>query len=279
MKRGILFTLGTFFIAATVLALAIVIFHNTEESRERVSELGSLDRLFDLSSSVQTGIKEIFEIYADFNLSIKESTDSTNVSFTENISRTQEDWGEELEEKMNNFKSYVESSDQNIKLDITAIENKEIPLIILPHNITYSRSWAIGHTTLNVIPTTLNFNSYDIIIDTADQEVTEPSSTIHEGSFYFKVIAIDNYGNYFVEEHYIDPEKENQVLIGNIIKATVKNQELEIWTNSDIPIIVTTMVDNLQKTSEKVTVEYLSGIINATFQELGISKISSIKTV
>ncbi len=272
-----------FLLVTAVLALAIVVFHYTSQERiERTVEISSLDRLFDLSGSVENSLLQIFNLYSDARAIIEQNPDgTTNVSIIEKISNVKEDWGKEFEEEVENFEIFVEEQDENVELDIEVITDKELPLTISPHNITYSRDWGIGHVVLRVVPQTLNFNSYYVLVDTGPKEIESLSAPgIHKDSFYFGIRVIDNYGNDFSGQYQIDPEKESKFIVtlvdGHIIKATVSGNELEIWTNSDTPITITTTIDNLEKSDEKVRIGYLKGAINVTFPNLGVSKIGSI---
>jgi len=281
-KKAFFFTLSMFLLVTAVLSLAVVIFHYTSEEKiERTVEISSLDRLYDLSSSVENSLLQIFNLYSDVNATITQNPDNTtNVSITERIIR-KEDWGEEFEEEVKNFETFVESQNENVKLDIEVITNKELPLTILPHNITYSRDWATGHPTLHVTPETINFNSYSIIVDSGDVKIDKVSSQFGAaGSFYFGVRAIDAYGSDITAKKLVDPADSHQVQVffvgGNKVKITLDNNKLEIWTNSETPITVITTIDNLEKSNERVRIGYLKGAINVTFPNLGVSRIGSI---
>lgn len=279
-KKAVFFTLSMFLLVTAVLALAIVVFHYTSQERiERTVEVSSLDRLFDLSGSVENSLLQIFNLYSDVNAIVAQNPDgTTNVSITEKIIR-KEDWGKKFEKEVENFETFVESQDENVKLDIEVITDKELPLTILPHNITYSRDWATGHPTLHVVPEKMNFNSYSIIVDSSTEEIKFVGASIKEDSFYFRVEAKDNYGHDIVRDYYIDPEKENEIRVNlknSVVKVTVKYSELEIWTNSITPMTIITTLDMLEKSDERVRMGYLKGAINVTFPNLGVSRIGYI---
>ena len=281
-KKAFFFTLSMFLLVTAVLSLAVVIFHYTSQERiERTVEISSLDRLFDLSGSVEQSLLQIFNLYSDVDAVIVQNPDNTtNVSITEKIIR-KEDWGEKFEEEVENFETFVESRDENVKLDIGVITDKELPLTILPHNITYSRSWETGHPTLHVVPERVNFNSYNIIVDSGNAKIDNVLSQFGAtGSFYFGVRAIDAYGNNIAKGQLVDPDDSHQIQVffvgGNKVKITLDSNELEIWTNSEAPITVITTLDRLEKSEEKVRIGYLKGAINVTFPSLGVSRIGYV---
>ena len=74
----------------------------------KIEEDLALDRAYELASSVQRSILELFYTFSDVKINITENADGTSdVSFSEKISRIKEVWGEEFSEIMNNFKTFV----------------------------------------------------------------------------------------------------------------------------------------------------------------------------
>lgn len=277
-KKAVFFTLSMFLLVTAVLALAIVAFHYTSQERiERTVEISSLNRLYDLSSSVEYSLLKIFNLYSDVRAIIVQNPDNTtNVSITEKIIR-KNDWNKKFEQEVKNFEAFVEGQDENVELDLEVLEDKELPLIILPHNITYSRDWGTGHPTLHVVPETINFNSYSIIVDSGNVRIDKVSSQFGAaGSFYFGVRAIDAYGNDITAKKLIDPAGSHQVQVffvgGNKVKITLSSNKLEIWTNSEAPITIITTIDNLEKSNERVRIGYFKGAINVTLPNLGVSR-------
>jgi hypothetical protein len=277
-RKGMFFTLSTYFLVTALLTMAFI-----TTIRPNFEENFVLDRIHDLSVSVEKSIREIFSFYYDVNITIeKYNADGTlNVTFTEKISRERDDWGEEFSRKIENFKNFVESEDENVKINLSEMEEKELPLVIEPHNITYSRFWGIGHVVLNVNPQTLNFNSYDIMVNSGSEEIDKVTSQLRgAGSFLFRVVARDDYGNTFIEEKFVDPYDKHQVQIffvdGNKMKVDLDETDLEMWTNTETELIVTTKVDSLVKMNEKIKIKLFQDAINVSFPEFGVEKVSSI---
>lgn len=280
-KKGYLLTLGTFMVLIIILALALSLNKTIENSKTRLTILSTTDRIFDLSSSLEKGFREILNAYLDFDVTIQEN-DKVNVSITERISRQEGEWSKNLEQRLNEFEKFVESQDKNIVVEVDSFD-KERPLEIEPYSITYSRSWKIGHVTLNVVPETLNMDGYKVDINTHKQDINSVSSAgIKKGSFKFVVHAIDDSGTNEIENNNIDPGKQNQVIIGlgeeeYVVKVVVNKNELEIWTNTPKEITVTTTIFGLEKLSQKATVVYEDIEYNITFLELGTTKASNIQ--
>ena len=203
------------------------------------------------------------------------------MTVTESISRSKQEWSSELEDTMKNFEQFVESKEDNVDINITAIENKELPFKIVPHNITYSRSWGTGHVKLNVIPESLNFRYYDIIIDSKEINISSMSSKFKgTGDFYFRVRALDNLGYDNTEESYVDFYDNQQIQVffagGNKIMFTMSEGALEIWTNVDKNIEIKTTLGYLDALSEKPRIEYSGSILVISFPGLGISMSSPL---
>lgn len=283
MNKGVLFSLGTLILVILVLLLGLMIFHSSQNSLERFSEFAISDRLFDAYFSVENSIIKILNSYSDVNVSIVDQGSTSDVSFTETITRERDRWGIEFGEKIELFKNYVESKDEHIKVDSISLEDKELSLVILPHNIEYSREWGTGHVTLDVKPgADDNFNSYDVLVNTNGVEIDNVNSQFSKsGSFNFRVKAVDDYGHSFLESALVDPEAQHQVQVflvgGNKIKVSLSDRELETWTNSDNPIVITTTVDGLVELNESVRVKYATNAISVNYSEFNFSKRSAIE--
>lgn len=275
-KRAMFFTISVIFLIP-----ALITVFTLSGKQVNLEKSFILDRIYDLSNSIESSIKEIFDYYYDSKILIEEGN-KINVTFTENISGDKDTWGNEFNNIINNFKSFVESEEQSVKIDISGLEEKETPSIISPYNITYSRSWGTGHVTIKVVPETMNFNSYDIIVNSTNLEEIDNVSTQfrNSGTFSFSVTAADNFGHNIVNQRNVDPSDNHQVQIffkgGNKVKITLISNNLEIWTNTPSTIIVSTKIDGLEKTDEKVRVSLFRNVVNVSFPSFKVEKIESI---
>ena len=78
-KHGAFLTLGMTFLSVLVLALGAAILKNAEDSETRIYELGSMDRLFHLQSSLQTAYSEL--LLGTFGINISNDQDSHTITF------------------------------------------------------------------------------------------------------------------------------------------------------------------------------------------------------
>ncbi len=266
-KKGFFFTLSAYFLIS-LLILALFV-----ETGVSTGENTLASRVYDLSNSVELSIKKIILFYYDLNIEIVRDPDGyVNVSFNEKISRNKNDWGEEFSEKIDKFKTFVESEDEHVKLDVSLLKDKELPLVVQPYNFTYSRSWATGQVTLSVSEEGVNSSGYEVTVDSGTTTIDKVQSNFRQpGSFLFRVVASDDLGNNFVEQSYVDPSRNHQVQIffvgGNKVMIDLKDNLLEIWTNNDNEIDVTTKIIRLSPTSEKVKIDLFKGAINVSISD------------
>lgn len=279
-KKGIAFTLSTYFLIMTVIAILPLL-----SIKPLFQEKLALEKLHDLSNSVEESIKDILSSYYNLNIRIEQVNDNEtlNVSFKETLSRNEDDWGEQFSNQITNLKTFVEAHDSEVKINITTFEDKEIPLTIYPYGINYSRSWGIGHVILSVDSPNFNFSGYELIIDTGGVQIDKINSNLRKaGNFLFKVNAIDNFGGNFLAQKSIDPYDNHQATVflvgGNKIDITFSNGALEIWTNAASTITVTTKIVGLPPKEEKAQVKMFENAVNVTLSQLNVERIVSIKT-
>ncbi len=124
-KKGILFTIGLMFLALVVLALAVLIFHNTQEHEEIVAKLAVLDRVYDLSTSIEESLIDIFYIKSGISVSIV----GNDVEFEETLANPNPNMGA-LSTSLNDFETFVESEFPDISVNVQNVV--EMPLKIMP---------------------------------------------------------------------------------------------------------------------------------------------------
>lgn len=278
-KKAIFLTVSAFFLAMLILILAVTTYNYADKEKiERTYELSALDRLFDLSSSVEKGVLSIFRLHVFMDMEVAVNSDNTyNITVTDRLSRTEGKLGSKFNSQIENFKTFVENNDKNVYVNLTTLEGNELPLKIEDYNITYTRSWEIGHIVLSVTPQTLNFRTYDIIINTESEKIKTTSAPgIKTGTFPFRVTGIDNYGNSFSESHNIDPSGNSQVQIklhdGNDIKVTVNANVLEIWTNSESMMSIKATIGYITPLYHEPKINFFENAVKVNFPEMGISK-------
>lgn len=273
MNEGMFFTLSMFLLVTSVLFLALIIFGSYKNSIERTAEMTNLDRISDISGSIEKSMANILNLSFRNDVIIEENPDgTTNVTITESLSRQQEDWSLGIEEEMENFKTFVEENEEHVSLNIASIENKELPMVIYPHNITYTRSWQIGHVVLSVVPQEMNLGSYDVVVYSGNVRISDMTSQFRKkGSFKFRVRGKDNYGFDETDGEFVDPSDNHQVQIfftgDNKVKVTVHDNNLKIWTNTNETITIETTIDNLDDLGEKVTTDYFESALKVIFSK------------
>ena len=280
-KKGMFFTLSAIFII-TILAAVYI---SSSSVRLKMDKNFALDRAQEISSSLESNIREIISVFKDPNVLIEKSAiDGTiNVTFRDTISRDKENWGTKLEDSMNSFKQFVESEEPNVKLNVDKmINDKELPLTISPYNITYFRSWGIGHVILGVEPLqNLTFKTYEVKINSTTTRIDKVQTNFKAaGNLLLKVTAVDNYGNNIVKEKLVDPSDSHTIQVffvnGNKVKVDLNANNLETWTNVDSNLIVDTKIGLLPPQDDKTSVKFFADVVNVTFSDLGVEKLGSI---
>lgn len=258
MKKAMFFTLGLTFMAGTVLVLAILIYHNTASTEERFADLGKLERLHDLDSSIQKCLKDIFNNKSGISLSVNNDI----VSFEEDLPNGN---ATSFSNYLNDFKDFVEKNNTNIELNITEITDK-LPLVILPQNITYQHE-NFGGDTIKIIPSQINFKGYEVYV-TLNRNVTSCNWDTDPGTFNLTVTAVGTSGS-CTDSRLIDAAVTNTVDInGGGVDVDVSDGG-QLTINTDYSISLRTDV-LLIKTDEQVKVAYKEGTINIVFEELNM---------
>jgi hypothetical protein len=278
-KKGLFFTISIVFLAPALIILWTLSLAQVDLERGFV-----IDRVYGLSNSVTSSLKEIFLYYYDSKVSIERIGENINVTFDENISGNKDEWSKEFSQMINNFRVFVQREEPNVQINVSGLENKETPSVILPHNITYSRLWGTGHVIISVKPESMNFNSYDIMINTTSLEIDKDITQFKAaGNFSFSVTAVDNYGHRLVQQKDVDPTDSHQIQIyfvgGNKIKIDLINKALEVWTNTPDKIMITTRMDGLAKTDEKIRVMLFQNAVNVSFPSLEAERVTSLETI
>lgn len=270
-KKGILFTLGLTFLALVVLSLAVLIFHNTQEAEGIIAKLAVLDRVYDLDTSIQRSLGDIFALRSGISINIT----NTSVSFEEILQNNNQGT---FNTTLHNFKGFIESNSFNINLTITNMA--EMPLTIMPNNIAYKHkdNWS----NIEVLPTSVNFNGYSVFIE-IDKNVSCISCTwtFVAGSFNLSLEVCD-VNNCAYTSQMIDPSANNEVRVdkledsSNLILIKVNNNgRLSINLTQDISVRARTTV--LVNQPANVMADSLSLILN--FGEFGVYKQSNVKII
>ena len=177
MKKGIFFTIIIVMLVSVLLSLSILNYKNYERNKDRLSEIGSLDRLTTITTSISNGFKELFETYSGMNV----ISYGNNIIFEETLVNSQ---SSNFKSKLDSYESYLESQDSSILIDLTEFKSV-LPLTIMPHNITYKHN-SYGGSQIIVIPSQLNFNKYHLDI-TPGFNITSCTWNYTTGSLSFEL--------------------------------------------------------------------------------------------
>lgn len=165
-KKGILFTIGLMLLALIVLALAVLIFHTTQKFEDIVTELAVLDRVYDLSTSIEKSLIDTFYLKSGISISITDN----DVSFEETLPNT--DYAE-LSDSLTSFKTSLETDFPNIDLTIGNMEG--MPLKIMPDLTVPTQYVSYEHENswgdIKVLPTGAGIDGYSVSF-TINKEVS-----------------------------------------------------------------------------------------------------------
>ncbi len=266
-KKGILFTIGLMLLTFVVLSLAILIFHNAQEYESIVAKLAVLDRVYDLSTSIQQSARDIFELKCGIKVNITDS----GVSFEEILPN---DNIEIFNNSLSNFKRFIESNLSNINLTIGNME--EMPLVVMPHNIVYKHK--TNWSDIEVLPIGVKPSGYSIFIETDENVSCSPPSS--SGTFHLGwEIEGGEDSTCSSSSQDIQPPDElriNKVSGGNLIIIKVDTSEgLLINLTKDTSARVRTTIITSQP--DAVMADSLN--LTLDFNELGVYKESDVRII
>lgn len=280
MRKAMLFTVAFVILSLITFMIALLVFHSYQNTEIRFYEIGSMDRMYDLSSSIEQGLLEVFEVSSGMNVVVNES--SSTMIIAEELPSSS---AQNFKDDMADFQSFVESNFQEVKLNLFDVSG-DLPLIIYPYNVTYTHPDQYGQDRINIIPQELNFNSYEIYVYSEFDNVTGidwggPKS----GDKYMSVTAEDSYGNYFFEEsNKIDFTKNQLINIllessgGNILIQLDPNEDgkLRLESHSSVPVSINISID-FDPMEEPISISFPDDTINVTYTNLDISRIHTVK--
>ena len=268
-RKGILFTLGLTFLGLVIMALAVLIFHNAQKSEGIVSKLVVLDRVYDLDSSIEKSLVEIFNqksgitVSVDGNVSFQESFPNLNVA--------------EFTNSMNDFKTFIESNFSNINISVSEIVS-EVPIVIMPYNITYKHV-NYGGKQIEVVPQQINFEGYSVSVS-IDENVSSCDSEVDEGDFNLLINVTGLGGSSCSVSELIDALGENEIEINDeTVEIEIEDGVLTITIDEESDVSAELDVKVLTSEDEIVYLEYKPVVIDIDFSEFGIYKSGKVRIV
>ena len=147
--KGFLFTIGFLIFITALFTLVIIVYSTTFQDDKRIAEIGALDNINNLDSSLKNSIKELFLAYS--NMAV--GTLGTNISFNETLVNNISDF----QISLSYLKNFTETNYNIASLNITDL-NESLPLIIMPQRIEYKHNYS--NREVIITPEELNFNGY-----------------------------------------------------------------------------------------------------------------------
>ena len=274
-KKGVLFTIGLMLLTLVILALAVLIFRNSQEYESIINKLVVLDRVYDLDTSIQGSIGQIFELNSGISINVT----NKSVSFEETLPNN---GMEAFNDSIHSFKHFVESSLSNINISIGDMGS--MPLRIMPENAAYKHrdNWS----NIEVVPgASPNFDGYSIFIDVGKGfNVSCDWSGVDEDPDVFNLsleVKADKEDCTFQTKK-IDPSADNKIIINRVedgselILIEVKGGgRLLINRTSDIEVTARTSI--LTETVQRVMADDLG--LDFDFGDFGVTKQSDVRII
>jgi len=154
MNRGIFYTIGFFLIILVLISFAFLISKGDQKTKEILTEISAFTRANELVLSIQEGLKDIFKLKSGITI-------GNDFSMSESMPNSK---ANDFKESINNYKKFIEGNNLSVTLNVDEL-NKNLPLKIVPHNITYNHS-DYGENKVKINAQTNNFDKYKIIVST-----------------------------------------------------------------------------------------------------------------
>ena len=266
-KRGIFFTLGLFTFVLIVFTLSVLIFTHQESSKERLGELGILDKVYNLDSSIQNGIRKIF--YGSSGISI--TNDENIITIEENLPYI---YYNTFNTKLDGFKSFVEGKENYVNLNVSEVENT-LPLEIFPYDIIYKHN-NYGWDIISIKYNNINFDKIEFILDIGES-VLSCVWSYNGGGTDLRVKVVGNDLSECDITNSIDFNLDNSVNIngGNVLINT-SNNIIDVQNNIN-PINIKTVIHLNRIEGEKTIIKIPGEIININFERFNLSRKGGIE--
>lgn len=280
MKKGLMFTFVLALLAIMVFTLSVLIYKVSLEDEAMVSSIAIIDRNHDIYTSIEKGLKEIFDYDSAIELNV--SLEDLCISIGENIPNNQ---STEFAESVNDFEEYVEENFPEVALDTTGI-TETLSLTVKPQNVTYTHTDGFGFQRTQVIPLSASLiTSYEVNISTLYENVTEidwRDST--SGSVPFRVIASSENGTFLELSDTIDITRTVDIHVyltsGKEVKIKViPNEEgkLEVENKEDNEVYVVTTFCVTESPDEAIRVAYPESAILVNYSDFGTSRLGTVR--
>ncbi|MEM4244848.1 MAG: hypothetical protein QW404_00880 [Candidatus Nanoarchaeia archaeon] len=279
MKKGVMITLGMFFLASVVFSLGILMFHNTKSLNDRFGELALFDRLYELDSSIGMGLRRIF----DYRSGLAVDVYNESVVFTETLPRSSN-----FGNVMDQFKSYVEDN-YNVSPKVvfdssvySSVKNK-LTLNVEPKGIVYTHD-AFGDEEIMVSPQSVDdVKSYVITITSTAQSATITWNYVSSGSMPF-TIKVEHSSGSLSSTVNVNPAAYSSAYVLLSYPSTwrididINNPAMmNLSTKDNHDVIFSTNITMNIPQDERIIVTYPQNLYNITFPESNLTKFSTAR--
>ena len=264
--RSMLFTIGLMMLSSVILVLAILISGSFQKSELAMSNIGALDRIYDLDISIQNILKNLF--YSGSGISLEVDSINNFVSFEENLPNKN---SAIFNFTVLDFKNFTELNFNNVSLNLARIV-KELPLVILPYDIEY-KHLNFGERTIEITPKSINFNKYEVFLVPYGNITSCPAVYDEETDFDVYVQADSPVMECPLRK--IEPDIENKVITTNgfvYLRAYLDGKLVITANNTEVKVKTKIWLNPLGV----VSIQYPDNIVNINLKEIGISKASSV---
>ncbi|MBI4448046.1 hypothetical protein HY643_03630 [Candidatus Woesearchaeota archaeon] len=264
-KKGILLTLGLTLFILVVFSLVLVYSRFMQDSEDRFLEFSLMDKLYDTDTSIQKGFKDLFTAYSGINISFRASS----VSFEENLPNS----GGTFLTSVEDYKNFVESQDTNVHIN-TSLLSQELPLIIFPHNITYTHK-NLGGKQIEVIPASINFDNYSLYLR-FDENITNCVWNVNPGTLTLAVASVGTSANTCTDTRTVDPQVDTNVVKINNITIKITSGGRLVIANNGTAIFLRTEISSSRIPQEAFSVKFPEQLLTINFSEFNIMKKSKV---
>jgi len=219
-KRGAFLTLGVFIVGVVLLAQASFIFENARQSEDIVVALASIDRIYEIDTSLQQSVQKIFFERSGISISMTNGS----VAFLENMPNTA---ASGFNASMKSLESFVEETLPDVNIS-SQLATSQLPLSVSSLDINYTHS-AYGGNDILVKPQQQNFIGYRVVI-VLNQNVTGCQTDMESpGSLNFSYFITGPNGNACESSSTIQWGEESEIGVnGEDLKIEIEDGTLSI---------------------------------------------------
>ncbi|MBS3172312.1 hypothetical protein J4438_01880 [Candidatus Woesearchaeota archaeon] len=273
LKKGIFFTFSAFFLVMLVVVLSLLVTKTLHQSNLRLSESGSLDRIYMLKVSLDRIISGIDDGIT-INLFWNDETNSTDLTISESINTNFANYGSSFYSDMQTLSNFVEADQPEINFDLSKVygNSEKIPIIVDPNNFRYTHINENNDVLLRIYP-----GSYLSQVKLGVTQLNDVGSEIDwvtqnpGDDFVLNLTISDKNGDTTSETYLLNSTLVNTFRLNNKMDLTIgvlcaQCVELD-RSNTNI---TTTFIATFPYSGEMLTVNYPQGLYLMNFSNLEI---------